>query len=190
MKSLLPYAFAAVLCASGGGALAGELADAGTAAEAQVGHGQYLDALAALATAQDKVWEKSPLLFRKTIFVASDPQGFGIYDLHEGSTFKRSEKIILYAEPIGYGFRKDGELNVIDLSLDFEVRAKDGRLIGGQKAFASPQLRSRVQTHEFFVKVVYRYSAVPAGDYEVKTTVNDRTSGKSRSFTLPFTLTE
>ena len=190
MKSLLSYAFAAVLCAWGSGALAGELADAGGAADAQLEHGQYLEALATLATAQDKVWQKSPLLFRKTIFVASDPQGFGIYDLHEGSRFKRNEKIILYAEPIGYGFRKDGELNVIDLSLDFEVKAKDGRLIGGEKAFATPQLRSRVQNHEFFVKIVYDFSAVPAGDYEVKTTVNDKTSGKSSSFTLPFTLTE
>ena len=190
MKPLLPFVFGAVLGAFGSGALAGELADAGAQADAQVERGQYLDALATLSAAQDKIWNKSQLLFRKTIFVASDPQGFGIYDLHEGDRFKRSESIILYAEPIGYGFRKDGELNVIDLSLDFEVRAKDGRLIGGQKAFATPQLRSRVQNHEFFVKVVYDFSAVPAGDYEVKTTVNDRTSGKSGSFTLPFTLTE
>src|SRR4051794_18921083 len=117
MKSLLPYVFAAALCAGGGGALAGEIADAGAKADGQVEHGQFLDALAALSAAQDKIWEKSPLLFRKSIFVASDPQGFGIYDLHEGNSFKRSEKIIVYAEPVGYGFRTDGELNVIDLSL-------------------------------------------------------------------------
>jgi hypothetical protein len=190
MKALLPHAFAAFLIAFSGGAIAGELADAGAMADAKVQQGQYLEALTTLSAAQDKVWEKSPLLFRKTVFVAADPAGFGIYDLHDGSTFKRSESLILYAEPIGYGYRKDGELNVIDLSLDFEVKAKDGRLIGSQKAFANPQLRSRVQNHEFFVKVVYDFSAVPAGEYEVKTTVNDKTSGKAGSFSMPFTLTE
>jgi hypothetical protein len=190
MKAVLPHVLAAVLIAGAGPAAAGELADAGAMADTEVAQGQYIEALATLSTAQDKVWQKSPLLFRKTVFVASDPKGFGIYDLHDGDTFKRSEKIILYAEPVGYGYRKDGELNVIDLSLDFEVKAKDGRLIGGQKDFANPQLRSRVQNHEFFVKVTYDFSAVPAGQYEVRTTVNDKATGKSGSFVLPFTLTE
>jgi hypothetical protein len=190
MKAFLPQAFAAALALSATGAVAGELADLGATADTLAQQGQYLEALATLADAQDRVWQKSPLLFRKTVFVASDPAGFGIYDLHEGSTFKRSEPLILYAEPVGYGYRKDGELNVIDLSLDFEVKAKDGRPIGGQKAFANPQLRSRVQNHEFFVKVTYDFSKVPAGEYEVKTTVNDQTTGKAGSFMMPFTLTD
>jgi hypothetical protein len=190
MKSVLPHALAAMLLIPVGPSLAGELADAGAMADSQMGQEQYLEALGTLSAAEDKVWQKSPLLFRKTVFVASDPKGFGIYDLHEGETFKRSESIILYAEPVGYGYRKDGELNVIDLTLDFEVKAKDGRLIGGQKNFANPQLHSRVQNREFFVKVVYDFSAVPPGQYEVKTTVNDKTTGKSGSFVMPFTLTE
>jgi hypothetical protein len=190
MKACLPYVLAAGLFALSSSALAGELADAGAAADSQIERGQYLEALATLSDAQDKVWQKSPLLFRKTLFVASDPAGFGIYDLHDGSRFKRSEEVILYAEPVGYGYRKDGDINVIDLSLDFEVKTKDGRLVGGQKGFANPQLRSRVQNREFFIKVVYDFSAVPAGDYQVKTSVFDKTSGKSGSFTLPVTLTE
>ena len=81
-------------------------------------------------------------------------------------------------------------MNIIDLSLDFEVKSKDGRLIGGREGFATPRLRSRVQNREFFIKVVYDFSKVPAGEYEVKTTVNDKTSGKSGSFILPFSLTQ
>ena len=190
MKTVLVNMITAAVLVFAASASAGELADAGQAADSQVGQGNYREALATLAAAEDKIWQKTPPFFTKAVFVAADPEGFGIYDLHEGNTFKGSEPLILYAEPVGYGYRKDGEMNIIDLSLDFEVKSKDGRLIGGREGFASPRLRSRVQNREFFIKVVYDFSKVPAGEYEVKTTVNDKTSGKSGSFILPFSLTQ
>ena len=100
------------------------------------------------------------------------------------------ETLVVYAEPVGFGYKQDGTISEVDLLLDFEVKSKDGRVIGGQKGFANPQLRSRVQNREFFVKVTYDFSGIPAGEYEVTTAVNDKTSGKSGSFTLPFTLTD
>jgi hypothetical protein len=190
MRTLLAHLASAGLLVLTAGARAGELADAAATAERQVAQGQFLEAMTTMSEAQDKVWQQSPLLFRKTVFVASDPRGFGNYDPHEGSSFKRTDPVTLYVEPVGFGYRKDGEMQVIDLSLDFTVKNKKGRQIGAQKSFANPQLRSRVQNREFFLKVVYDFSAAPAGDYEVTTTVNDKASGKSGSFTLPLTLTK
>jgi hypothetical protein len=177
-------------CVWAGTAKSGELADAGALAETQVAGHRYLEALTTLAEARDSVWRQAPLSFRKALFVASDPMGFGLYDAHEGDMFKRAEPIIVYAEPVGYGFRKDGDLNVIDLSVDFEVRTKDGRPVGGQKKVANPGLRSHAENREFSVNVIYDFSALPAGSYEVTTSVSDMTTGKSGSFSLPFTLTD
>lgn len=169
-------------------ATGGEIADAGSKAEALAAQGKYLEALDALSTASDTIWQKSPIVFRKTLFVASDPGGYGIFDLRESNVFKPGEQLLVYAEPVGFGYGKDGALSVIDLSLDFEIRGKDGKVLGSQKAFSASTLRSRVQNREFMLKVVYTLNGAPAGDYEVTTTVNDKVSGKSGSFTLPFTL--
>jgi hypothetical protein len=190
MKAALPFVFAIGLVACGPVSLAGDLSNAGAMAESQVQQGKFLEALATLSEAQDKVWRQSPLLFRKAVFVAGDPAGFGIYELREGNSFRRSETLVVYAEPVGFGYKQDGTISEVNLLLDFEVKSKDGRVIGGQKGFANPQLRSRVQNREFFVKVTYDFSGIPAGEYEVTTAVNDKTSGKSGSFTLPFTLTD
>src|SRR6478672_11909981 len=105
MKACLRHVLMAVFIWLAGPAAAGELADAGALADSLVGQGGYLQALSAIDGAQEKVWQKTPLLFRNTVFVASEPGGFGIYDLHLGSTFKRGESLILYAlyaEPVGY----------------------------------------------------------------------------------------
>ena len=169
-------------------AFAGEVADAGAKAEALAGEGKYLEALDALSAASDSIWQKSPIVFRKTLFVASDPAGYGIFDLRENSVFKAGEPLIVYAEPVGFGYGKDGGLSTINLSLDFEIRSKDGKVLGSQKEFSTASLRSRVQNREFMLKVVYTLNGVPAGDYEVVTTVNDKVSAKSGSFTLPFTI--
>jgi len=190
MKAFATSIFAAGLLIFGAGALAGELADLGAAAESQVKQGNYLGALSALSEAEAKVWKKSPMLFRKTLFVADDPAGFGIYTPRPTSAFKRNERIIIYAEPVGYGYKREGDISLIDLVLDFEVATKAGAVLGSQQGFANPQLRSRVDNREFFVKVVYDFSGISTGEYTVTTTVNDRTSGKTASFSMPFTLTE
>ncbi|CAN5217907.1 hypothetical protein BH10PSE7_BH10PSE7_04540 [soil metagenome] len=169
-------------------AAAGEIADAGAKAEALAAQGKYLDALDTLSSASDAIWQKSPLVFRKALFVAADPAGYGMFDLRENAIFKQGEPLLVYAEPVGFGYGKDGALSTINLSLDFEIKNKDGKVLGSQKEFSNASLRSRVQNREFMLKVVYTLNGAPAGDYEVTTTVNDKVSGKSGSFTLPFTI--
>src|SRR5688500_13642770 len=87
---------------------AGEIADAGQQAEELAGQGDYLDALNALSAAQDVIWQKSPLIVRKAFFVAAEPGGFGIYDLRNDSVFKKTDKLLIYAEPVGFGYGLDG----------------------------------------------------------------------------------
>ncbi len=110
--------------------------------------------------------------------------------MREGSTFKRSEPLIIYAEPLGFGYGKDGELYVIDLGLDFIIKGADGSEVTRQENFGSLNMRSRVANKEFMAKLNYDFSGLPAGAYTVTTVLKDKNSPKTGEFTMDFTLTE
>lgn len=187
IRSLLAAAAFVALAAS---AQAGTAVDAATRAEALVGEGKLAEAMLAIEEAKAAIWDSAPLSFGKTVFVASDPQGYGIYDIRDGSTFKRTEPLVIYFEPLGYGYGKDGEINLIDLKLDFEITTPDGSSIAKQEGFANLALRSRFPNKEFMGKLTYDFSGVPAGDYIVTTTVHDTKSPKVGAFSLPFKLVD
>lgn len=171
-------------------ALAGEAVDAATKAEDLLAQSKYVEALEAADAARDAIWAASPLIFRRALFVASDPTGFGIFDMRETNSFKKSEPLVIYAEPMGYGFGRDGDLYVIDLALDFVIKSKDGAELAKQEGFANFTLKSRVPNKEFMAKVNYDFSGLPAGDYTVTTIAHDKNSDKTGEFTLDFTMTE
>jgi len=190
MNRLACAAFAGALLALPTAAEAGEIADLASKAEGLMTAGRYEDATKALEAAQDKLWQASPLLFRHALFTAGEPTGFGLYDLREGSAFKRSEPLIIYAEPMGYGYGRDGSLYVISLDLDFSIKDSKGKEVAAQENFGNLSFRSRFPNKEFMAKVTYDFSGLPAGDYSVTTRAKDRNTDKSAEFTLPFTLVE
>ena len=190
MKRLACAVFAGVLFAFPAAASAGDIADLAAKAENLMAAGKFEDATKALEAAQDRLWESSPLLFRRALFTAGEPTGFGLYDLREGSTFKRSEPLIVYAEPMGYGYGRDGSLYVISLDLDFAIKNPNGKVVASQENFGNLAFRSRFPNKEFMAKVTYDFSGLPAGDYEVTTRAKDKNSDKVAEFTLPFTLVD
>ncbi len=180
--------FSLILLVSAAPAAAGEIADAGQAAEKLAAEGKFDEAFQAIETAREKLWDQSPLIFRKTLFVASDPSGFGIFDMRETNVFKRSEPLIIYTEPFGFAYGRDGQMFVIDMALDFEIRDAAGASIAAQENFGSWTLRSRVANKEFMGKLNYDFSGLEPGDYEVTTTVRDKNSDKLASFGMKFKL--
>jgi hypothetical protein len=189
--------FHRLICAAGlvgilamGPVQAGEIADAATKAEGLLEAGQFDQAYQAMEGARDLIWRQTPLTFRKTLFVASDPAGFGIYDVRDSSTYKRTDAIVIYTEPAGFNYGRDGEMYVIDMALDLEVKDLAGQSIGTKNDFSSWTLRSRVANKEFMGKLTYDFAGLPAGDYEVITTVRDKNSDKKAAFSLKLTLTE
>ena len=171
-------------------AVAGDIAKLASDAEALLAEGKYEEASKALEQAQDELWKQSPLMFRRALFTAGEPVGYGIYDLRETNVFKRGELLIIYSEPMGYSYGRDGSLYVIELGLDFIIRSPDGQEVAAQKDFGVLKLSSRFPNKEFMAKVTYDFSGVPPGDYEVTTVAHDKASDKSAEFTLPFTLIE
>ena len=185
----MPFSLLAIIL-SVSAAMAGDIAKFASDAEALLAEGKFEEASKALEQAQDALWVQSPLMFRRAIFTAGEPTGYGLYDLRETSVFKRSEPLIIYSEPMGYSYGRDGSLYVIELGLDFTIRSPDGQEVAAQKDFGVLKLSSRFPNKEFMAKVTYDFSGLPPGEYAVTTVAHDKPSGKSAEFTLPFTLTE
>ena len=121
----------------------GEITDAAAKAEALFGEGKYQESLAALDTAREAIWQKAPLTFGKTLFVVSDPAGYGVYDLRDNNEFKPGEQLVIYTEPQGYAHGRDGAIYVMNMKLDFEIRNKAGESLA-QCQVADGHLRARV----------------------------------------------
>ena len=98
--------------------------------------------------------------------------------------------MLVYAEPFGYAFGKEGDLFRIDFSADFELRTPRGQILHAQEGFASLDMVSRRRNKEFQVYIVYNFKGLKPGDYVLVTKLSDRNSDKKGEFELPFTIAE
>jgi len=156
--------------------------------EGLAAQGKYAEALAALDDMAAALWDKAPLTFRRALWVVAPPEGFGAYNPRENSVFASGAKMIAYVEPIGFGWQKSGELWRTDLSVDLVVKSKDGTELLRREDFQSLRIGSRVRNREFMANLTYTFSGIPRGDYVAETTLRDKVSGKSGTFSLPFTI--
>lgn len=185
------YLFAAALIAlQASAANAGDIADAAQKAETAFEAGNYASAMTSLNGARDVVWAASPLTINKAILVASDPQGYGIYDIRDNNQYKSGEPIVIYTEPSGFGYGRDGEIYLLKMALDFEIKNSSGESLATQKDFAKWELRSRIPNKEFMGKITYTFSGVEPGDYVVETHIRDQNSDKTVTFSTPFKIVE
>jgi hypothetical protein len=169
-------------------AAADELSDHTKAAEELAGEGKFLEAMDALDAASSLVWDRAPLTFRRALWVAEPPAGFGAYNPRETNQYAAGDQMIAYVEPVGFGWRKTGDLWQTDLAADFSIKDKDGKEIYTQKDFEKLQVSSRVRNREFMGRFTFTLTGLPAGDYTLETTLRDAISSKSGSFTLAFVI--
>jgi hypothetical protein len=167
-------------------AFAGEITDAGAAAEQAVTDGDYAAAFESIETARDSIWEQSPLVMKNVNFTLGEPEGFGIYEVRPNNEFKSGETIVVYSEPQGYGYGTDGDFYTIEMPLDFELKDATGKSLAKQESFSTWKIRSRYPNKEFMGKLTYDFKGLPEGAYELSTTAHDKNSEKSASFSLKF----
>jgi hypothetical protein len=169
-----------------GSALAGEIADLGREAETKANAGQHLEAVETLRRAIGLLTAKGPLGVRRVQFIVEPPKGFGIYQPRPSDVFRQGEPLIVYAEPVGMGWVKEGETNRALVLTDFEIRTPDGKVLGGQKEFGRFQFISREQNQEIMTHLTITLSGAPVGRYIFVATYRDQVNGKSVNFELPF----
>jgi hypothetical protein len=187
MKHLHMAWAAALLLAGTMVASAGEIADLAKDAEAKLAAGNSVKAMEMLRGAVALADARSPLAFRKIVFVSEGPTGFGVYKEHAGNVFKPGEPLIVYAEPLGMGWApQDGGLFHSALSADFEIRSPEGRILTGKRDFGHFEFVSHEQNKEIRTDVTINLTGATAGKYVLGLTYHDGATGKSAKFDLPF----
>lgn len=173
MNRLLPLAFAALALFAAPPAVAQSL-DALTAAEQQV------------ATA----WDATPLTFRKTLF-ATGIEAFGVYTAKDGSAFAPGEQIVVYAEPVGYGYKTNADGTfTFGFNFDLVVKTEAGEIVAGKDGFANFELVSNAQNREFLVSLTLTLNEAPAGNYVLEYLAHDIASDETATISMPFTISE
>jgi len=171
-----------------GPAAAGEIADKAGEAEELAAAGDFLPALALLDEAADSLWSDSPLVFRRVIWVAEPPLGFGAYSPREGNEFASGDEMIIYAEPVGFGWQRSGDIWRTGIATDLIVKDAGGEVLFEQEDFQKLEIASRVRNREFMATFTYTFSGIPPGEYSVETTLRDTVTGKSGTLSLPFVI--
>jgi hypothetical protein len=134
-----------------------------------------------------EAWNAAPLAVRKAIFVSEHPVGYGEYTERPNNAFKQGEKLIAYAEPIGYGWKDAGDgQNQFGFKVDFVIKSPDGKVLGGQENFADLTQTSHARNREFMIVLTLSLSDAPPGEYVVEYKLHDIASNKTATFSLPF----
>lgn len=161
---------------------AGDLVDAAEKAESLVEEEKFPEAIKVLEAARDTVWEQSPLTINNAMLVAGDPAGYGVYDPRPNNEFKVGEPIVIYTEPKGYAFGRDGDLYTLKISLDFDLQDASGNSLAKQEDYSTWEFKSHVQNREFMGKLTYNLKGVPVGEYKIITTARDQNADSSVEF--------
>ena len=145
--------------------------------------------LARAEAASIEAWTKAPLGVRRAVFVARAPDGFGIYAQRPSSRFKAGEALIVYAEPVGYGWKRiGGDRFEFGFDVDFVIKEQGGNILAGKEDFAHLALQSYNRNREFMLTLTLDISGAPPGNYVLQYRLRDIASNKTASFELPFTI--
>lgn len=138
-----------------------------------------------------EAWQKTPLTVQRALFLEKPAEGYGIYQERSSKTFHAGEPIIAYAEPLGYGWKKEGEDSYeFGLTADFILKTPNGKVLGGQQDFVKLIKHSHHRNLELFMTLTLHLTGAPAGDYVIEYTLHDVTTGKSATVEMPFTLAQ
>lgn len=164
--------------------------DAGFARfEETLGKGDFSAALAALRSSFEAFRERSPLLLENIKFVTTDSASYGIYEPRPSDEFAAGDVIYLYLEPVGQVLKATGDgRREFGFSADFSLEDATGKVLGGQKEFASPRFSSWNSNTEIALTFNFSFSGLPAGRYKILLSVRDAHSAKSASAEKSFTM--
>ncbi|MER9324559.1 MULTISPECIES: hypothetical protein [unclassified Mesorhizobium] len=188
MKSILAVLIALVI--STPAAFAGEISDRAAEAEKALQAGDGAGALDKFRSAEDALWQAMPLGVQNVKHILS-ASGFGAYAERPNHVYKPGEEIVLYMEPVGYGYGSDGlGNNQIALYVDLTVLSQSGEKLGSVEKLGRVQLASRSHNREMFFKLNVSLDGVPPGKYRADFLMHDENSPKTAPFTTDFEIAE
>jgi hypothetical protein len=121
------------------------------------------------------------------LFIDGEPRGFGLYKERGSTEFRPGEKVVAYAEPVGFGWKDAGKgMFELGFVVDFVIKSRDGEILAGKENFMRIATESHTRNLEFMVVLTLNMSSAPPGDYVVEYKLHDIASNKTASFQLPF----
>ena len=150
------------------------------------------EALAELDRLNDevaKVWASSPLAFRNVSLVNS-VEGFGDFERRDGNTLNAGETLMVYVEPVGFTYVLENGRYSFALAADLSIESDAGQIIVDGADLFSINDNSRVRIREFHMVLSVKIPDIKAGGYKAVYRVRDMNSGKTGSFSVPFTTGE
>ncbi|SFZ84276.1 hypothetical protein SAMN02983003_1920 [Devosia enhydra] len=151
---------------------------------------QSLEAIAAAEEAVYAAWEATPLTFREALFVASEDAEFGDYEARPDAVFAPGEPIIVYAEPVGFGWLAEGDGYRFGFDIDLEILSPEGTVLLEQPDFLQVVQQSRVRVRDFLIVMTLDLSGAEPGNYQLRYRARDIASDKAAPITLDFSVAE
>jgi hypothetical protein len=118
-----------------------------------------------------------------TYVIPDSLQGYGVYEKHQSNVFAQGETLLLYIEPVEFGYspitNKNNEtLYLMNFTWNMLLSDKQGDILGSTKDHL--QIISHHKNKEVYLTPhIEQTQPFPEGDYVVKYAVTDETSGKS-----------
>lgn len=170
----------------GGPAWSTDLGDAARRAERLAAERRTTEAFEALDEARSALWASQNLTIVRAALV-DDVAGYGIYTPRANRPALPGDSVILYAEPVSYGYRRqaDGRYR-ITLDADVSVELETGQVIAeGLDIFAFDTLAPR-PLKAFHVALSFRLpDDLKPGAYRIVLTLRDRHGGGGAETALP-----
>lgn len=155
------------------------------------GYAQTIEDIDKRDAAVTEAWAATPLSVRRALFVTGHPDGFGQYVERPNNAFKKGEKLVTYAEPVGYGWKDISKgFYEFGFKVDFLLKTPDGKVLTGQEDFADLSQKSHARNREFMVILTLNVTGAPPGDYIIEYKLRDVTGTKTGTFNQPFKIVE
>ena len=162
-----------------GGAVADTVDEFVALAKAFAAEGKTAESAAAMHDAAAELWLQTPFAFARSTFVTDDAP-------RPDNTFPEGEVLLVYAEPVGFGWRKEGDLYFIDQVVDAALLSTDGDVLWEQKEFSRIDFSSRRRFMDYFLNLSLNITSLPKGEFVLRYIVTDQVRDQQATISLPF----
>jgi hypothetical protein len=165
-------------------ATAGPLTDKAAEVEALLSAGDDKGAIAAARDLFGAAWAASTgLAIGETVLLAEPASGYGIYNPRATDSYKLGEPVLIYAEPMGFGYGSPSQgLYSIGFFVDLKVMTEMGEILADLQNLTELDQISRYPLREFQANLTYNLKGIAPGRYILQTTLRDKNSAKIGTF--------
>lgn len=145
-------------------------------------------ALAESLDALSSAWNTSPLAFTAANFAEAPATGYGAYTARSSNAFNSGDALIVYAEPVGYGFKSSADAFEYSLSASYRLLNTTGQVLAEGNDFAQFSGTAHSMKRELPASLSFNFGGLPIGNYKLEVMFKDEVGGKSGTISLPFSI--